>query len=123
MNETEIKLMFPTEKLDALRYFMSKKEVTIEDEMKDYLDKTYEKIVPAHVREYVESRLEQNNAQEQEASDASQAQQPEQQSERQPRQTRRQRGQAAEVNVNTVQSQPENTPTDEEENQGMSMSM
>jgi hypothetical protein len=122
MNETEIKLMFPTEKLDALRYFMSKKEVTIEDEMKDYLDKTYEKIVPAHVREYVESRLEQDNAQEQEASDASQAQQPEQQSERQPRQTRRQRGQA-EVNTNTLQSQPENTPTDEEENQGMSMSM
>lgn len=120
MNETEIKLMFPAEKLDALRYFISKKEVTIENEMKDYLDKTYEKIVPAHVREYVESRLEQNTSQEQEAS---QSQQPEQQTERQTRQTRRQRGQIAEVSTNTLQSQGENTSTNEEETQGINMSM
>ncbi len=119
MNETEIKLMFSTEKLDALRYFMSKREVSIENEMKDYLDKTYEKIVPAHVREYVESRLEQNTVQEQASSNTLQAQQTEQH----PRQTRRQRGQTADVNANTLQSQAENTSTDEEETQGMNMSM
>lgn len=123
MNETEIKLMFPSEKLDALRYFMSKKEVTIENELKDYLDKVYEKTVPAYVREYVESRLEQNSAQEQATSNDLQVQQQEQQSQRQPRQTRRQRGQAAEINVNAVQSQAESTPINEEENQGMNMSL
>ncbi|ACL77054.1 DUF6103 family protein [Ruminiclostridium cellulolyticum] len=120
MNETEIKLMFPSEKLDALRYFMSKKEVTIENELKDYLDKVYEKTVPAYVREYVESRLEQNSTQEQLASNDSQVQQ---QPQRQPRQTRRQRAQTAEINVNAVQSQVENTPINEEENQGMNMSL
>jgi len=64
MRETELKIMFPTEKLDALRFFMGKKELTVEQELKDYLDKTYEKVVPAHVREYVESRLDQVSPQE-----------------------------------------------------------
>lgn len=56
MRETELTILFPTEKLEALRFFMRKKELDIERELKDYLEKTYERIVPVHVREYVESR-------------------------------------------------------------------
>ena len=122
MNETEIKLMFPTEKLDALRYFMGRKEMTIEQEMKEYLDKAYEKTVPAHVREYVESRLEQNTAQEAAVQQEAQAQQTPQ-TERQSRQSRRQREQAADANACSVQHQTDNATTVEEENQGMSMSI
>ena len=58
MSMTELNLSFPTEKLDALRFFMDKKQQSVERELQDYLDKTYEKLVPAQVREYVESRME-----------------------------------------------------------------
>ncbi len=69
MSMTELKLSFTTEKLDALRFFMGKKQQDIEQELKEYLDKTYEKIVPAQVREYVESQIEQPSVQEQTQND------------------------------------------------------
>ncbi|NPV89748.1 MAG: hypothetical protein HPY50_03090 [Firmicutes bacterium] len=150
MRETELKIPFPTEKLDALRFFMAKKDLNIEQELKETLEKTYEKIVPAHVREYVESRLEQGPAQEQipepeahehqleedhepEASERqpertheseASEQQPEQQRDRQPRQSRRrQREQAAAEAAPVSDSQREDTTPAEEESQGLSMSM
>lgn len=120
MSMTELKLSFPTEKLDALRFFMGKKELTIEQELTDTLDKTYEKVVPAHVREYVESRIGQAPVQEQAPEPEAQAPEPDPQ--RQPRQTRRQREQAA---APVLDAPPENTAPEEEEtqNQGMTMSM
>ena len=123
MSNTELKILFPTEKLDALRFFMGKKELTVEQELTDTLDKTYEKVVPAHVREYVESRIGQALAQEQAPEPEAQAQQPEPQ--RQPRQTRRQREQAAASATPVLDTPPENTAPEEEEtqNQGMTMSM
>jgi hypothetical protein len=123
MSNTELKILFPTEKLDALRFFMGKKDLTVEQELTDTLDKTYEKVVPAHVREYVESRIEQEQTQEQAPEPEAQAQQQEPQ--RQPRQTRRQREQAAAAAV-PVQDSPagDAAPTEEEgQNQGMTMSM
>ena len=65
MSLTELKMSFPTEKLNALRFFMGKKDQSIEKELQDYLDKTYEKLVPAQLREYLESRIETPSAQEQ----------------------------------------------------------
>lgn len=116
MSTTELKLPFPTEKLDALRFFIGKKEQTIEQELKDYLDKTYERIVPAHVREYVESRIATEQPQEQ-APDMSAPR------ERQPRLSRRQREQAAAGAPQVPEVQPEQTGSEPEENQGMTMSM
>jgi hypothetical protein len=119
MSMTELKVSFPTEKLDALRFFMDKKQQTIEQELQDYLDKTYEKLVPAQVREYLECRMEQTPAQQQ-------AQEPEQASvtsERPARQTRRQREQAA-AEPHTVPAAPSEAESPaEQENQGMTMSM
>jgi hypothetical protein len=44
MRETELKILFPTEKLDALRFFMGKKELDVEQELKDYLIKLMKKL-------------------------------------------------------------------------------
>jgi hypothetical protein len=104
-------------------FFMGKKELTVEQELKGYLDKTYEKVVPAHVREYVESKLDQASLQEETPEQRTQEQQPEPQRERQSRQTRRQREQAvAESAASSPVRQPE-PPEEPEESQGMSMSM
>lgn len=116
MSMSELKVSFPSEKLEALRFFMDKKELTIEQELKDYLDKTYEKAVPAQVREYVESRMEQVSAP-QEGQDTSSAR------ERPVRQNRRQREQAA------AETQTEHVPSEtlsedsQEETPGMTMGL
>lgn len=117
MSMTELKVSFPTEKLDALRFFMDKKQQTVEQELKDYLDKTYEKLVPAQVREYVESRMGQAPAQQPEPEQAPTTR------ERPARQTRRQREQtAAELSPAPEAPTEAESPT-EQESQGMTMSM
>ncbi len=116
MRETELTILFPTEKLEALRFFMRKKELDIEREMKDYLEKTYERIVPVHVREYVESRIGQEPA-------GTEAQERQTEPQRQPRQTRRQREQAATEAPSSPQAQTGTEGPAEEETQGMTMSM
>lgn len=116
MSTTELKIPFPTEKLDALRFFIGKKEQTIEQELEAHLDKTYERIVPAHVREYVESRVDTEQSQDQ-APEAAASR------ERQPRPSRRQREQAAAGAPPAPEIQPGQTGSEPEENQGMSMSM
>lgn len=115
MSTTELKLSFPTEKLEALRFFMDKKELTIEQELQDYLDKTYEKAVPAQVREYVESRMEQTPV-----SQETQGSPPAR--ERPVRQSRRQREQAAEPQMDAP---PQEEPSEDspQETQSMNMSM
>lgn len=119
MSMTELNISFPTEKLEALRFFIGKKDQTIEQELQDYLDKTYEKMVPAQVREYVESRMGQAPAQqqtpEQEQSAAS--------SERPARQTRRQKEQAAPGPASVPETPSESEGPAEQENQGMTMNM
>jgi hypothetical protein len=118
MSMTELKVSFPTEKLDALRFFMDKKQQTVEQELQDYLDKTYEKLVPAQVREYVESRMEQAPAQ--------QAPEPEQTPavrERPARQTRRQREQSVAEQSPAPEAPTEAEDLAEQESQGMTMSM
>lgn len=119
MRETELKLLFSTDKLDALRFFISKKELTVEQELRDYLDKTYERVVPVNVREYVESRMEQETTQEQ-AAEPEQIPTPR---ERQPRQTRRQREQAVSEIASIPEIQNQIESPDQEEAQGMTMSM
>jgi len=127
MSTTELKVSFPSERLDALRFFMDKKQQTLEKELQDYLNKTYERLVPVNVREYVESRLE---PEETPAQTAEQQQAPapgENQAsasrERQPRQSRRQREQATPETPPALESQTETQEPAEEENQGMTMSM
>ena len=114
MSTTELNLSFPTEKLDALRFFMDKKQQSIEHELQDYLDKTYEKLVPAQVREYVESRMESVSAQRQES--------PAPARERPTHQPRRSRQSASEAAL-VPEASPEPEGPDEQEGQGMTLSM
>lgn len=127
MSTTELKVPFPSERLNALRFFMEKKDQTIEQELKDYLNKTYERLVPLNVREYVESRLELETAQEQatesQQTSASGENQTPAPRERQPRQSRRQREQAATEAPSAPEAQSETGALAEEEAQGMTMSM
>jgi septal ring factor EnvC (AmiA/AmiB activator) len=113
-NRTEI--ILPYGEAGGAPLFMDKKELTIEQELQNYLDKTYEKAVPAQVREYVESRMEQAPAsQETQAAPAAR--------ERPARQNRRQREQAP-AEPQTAAHQPDAPAEDSlQETQGMSMSM
>lgn len=54
MSITEISMEFDEAKLKALRYYISKKETTVEDELQKHLEKLYDKNVPIHVKEYVQ---------------------------------------------------------------------
>ena len=115
MSMSELKVSFPSEKLEALRFFMDKKELNIEQELKNYLDKTYEKAVPAQVREYVESRMEQVSTPQEGQDTSSVSERPE----RPIRQNRRQREQAA-AETQTEHVPSETPPEDsQEESPGM----
>ncbi len=53
MKNTTLTMSFNTERLDALTYHMGKKEADLQEELKDYLQKLYEKYVPQATREYL----------------------------------------------------------------------
>ena len=127
MSTTELKVPFPSERLDALRFFMDRKQQTVEKELQDYLDKAYERFVPQNVREYVESRIEpeqnqEQTAESQQASAPGENQTPDPR-ERQPRPSRRQREQATPETPPAQEPQTGAQEPAEEENQGMTMSM
>lgn len=58
MKKTSISIDMETEKLRALRFYLEKKETSLETELGDFLAKLYEKYVPSQTREYIESMEE-----------------------------------------------------------------
>ena len=58
MNKTTIQMAFDAEKLGAIRQYMEKKDADLNAELDDFMQKLYEKYVPAAVREYIETRPE-----------------------------------------------------------------
>ena len=54
MKQVNITVSFEDEKLAALRRYMGKKDSEPEAELRDTLQKLYEKFVPVQVREYIE---------------------------------------------------------------------
>ena len=68
MAEREIKITFPEVKMEALEFFLREQNTTVEQVLKEHLDKTYEKSVPQQVRKFVESKitLQQESVQEEE---------------------------------------------------------
>ena len=57
MKNTTLTMSFNTERLDALTYHMGKKEADLQEELKDDLQKLYEKYVPQATREYLDDRI------------------------------------------------------------------
>jgi len=58
MKKESMKISINAEKLRAVKTYMEKKEVDLEDELVDQLEKLYDKYVPANVREYIDDKQE-----------------------------------------------------------------
>ena len=56
MEKKEIAVSIDGEKLEALRYYLSKDKRTPEKELQDCFEKLYEQVVPADAREYIERK-------------------------------------------------------------------
>lgn len=54
MAEKEVKVSYGALKLQALSYYMSQEDTTIEAALKEHLDKLYQKVVPKQVQEFLE---------------------------------------------------------------------
>lgn len=57
MKNTTLTVTFNTEKLDALTFHMGKKDVDLQCELNDTIQKLYEKFVPQATREYIDDRI------------------------------------------------------------------
>lgn len=58
MKKDAISISLDSERLRAIKKYMEKKEVDLEDELVDQLQKLYEKYVPVNVREYIDEKQE-----------------------------------------------------------------
>lgn len=52
--ETTIEFSVDLEKLNTVRYYLSKKGIDLEEELAGFLDTLYKKYVPQQVRDFVE---------------------------------------------------------------------
>lgn len=52
--EITLKVSFPNEKLEALRFYMAEKELTVEGELQKFVDNIYQKYIPAPTRRYLD---------------------------------------------------------------------
>lgn len=55
MKNATITITAEQEKLAAIRFYAGKKDSSLEAELEEFIDKLYEKYVPAQTREYIES--------------------------------------------------------------------
>ncbi len=58
MKQTTVQIRFDAERYSALLRYAAKKNISIEKELLDCLEKQYKKIVPPDVREYIENKDE-----------------------------------------------------------------
>lgn len=56
MKKTTISISFDDEKLAATRRYMSKKNIDLDKELAEQVERLYEKYVPANVQEYIAER-------------------------------------------------------------------
>lgn len=58
MKKAVIKVSLNAEKLRAVENYMEKKEVNLEEELVDQVQKLYQRYVPVNVREYIDEKQE-----------------------------------------------------------------
>jgi len=61
MKKDTISVSLDAEKLRAIKKYMEKKEIDVEAELVDQLQKLYDKYVPVNVREYIDEKNEEEN--------------------------------------------------------------
>jgi len=54
MEKVTLQVTFPKEKLNALRFYMNEKQLTVEEELKKHIKNTYDKYVPSATRRYLD---------------------------------------------------------------------
>ena len=54
MEKVTLQVTFPKEKLEALRFYMNEKQLTVEDELQKHIKNTYDKYVPSATRRYLD---------------------------------------------------------------------
>lgn len=123
-----LQVTFQKEKLEALRFYMSEKELTVEGELQKHISSIYEKYVPSATRRYLERNdNEQENQTEIMApiSESLLEVTPRATSNRGRRRTERMQSEQAEVPTETRNAEEieESQEQTEDENQGMVMSM
>lgn len=62
MKKTTVSVQFDQEKTKALQFYTGKKGSVLDKELEEYLQRLYEKTVPAQTREYIESMAEPEEA-------------------------------------------------------------
>ena len=123
-----LQVTFQKEKLEALRFYMNEKELTVEGELQKHISSIYEKYVPSATRRYLERN---DNEQENQTeittpiSESSSEVTPRATSNRGRRRTERMQSEQTEVPTETINADEigESQEQTEDENQGMVMSM
>lgn len=57
MKKATLTVSFDNEKLDALNYYMEKKDADLRVELQDTVQKLYERYVPQATRDYIDDKL------------------------------------------------------------------
>lgn len=58
LKNSNVTIEYDSEKLSAIKKYMSMRQLNFEDEVEKSIDAMYRKYIPANVREYIEMRLE-----------------------------------------------------------------
>ena len=127
MEKVTLQVTFPKEKLEALRFYMNEKQLTVEEELQKQIKNTYDKYVPSATRRYLDRN---DNSEEMETEIASAANETTTETASRNTTTRGRRragrSQSAEEQetAETMNEEIEDTTGQtEEQNQGMTMSM
>ena len=58
MKNTAVAVSFDPEKLDALKLYLFRKGADLEHELNDFLERSYQKTVPASIKDYLSAKQE-----------------------------------------------------------------
>ena len=56
MKKTSVSIMYDDEKLNAIRLYMSQRDLDFKEELEKSVDALYPKLVPANVREFIDMK-------------------------------------------------------------------
>lgn len=59
MKKTSVSIMYDDEKLNAIRLYMSQRDLYFKEELEKSVDSLYAKYVPSNVREFVDMKVSQ----------------------------------------------------------------
>lgn len=59
MKKTSVSIMYDDEKLNAIRLYMSQRDLDFREELEKSVDSLYAKYVPANVREFIDIKSSQ----------------------------------------------------------------